>query len=58
MGTAPVVVLAAAYLVAGVAAIHTLELRWGAPAWAPATDRTLQVPVRLGEAPAVDNAPA
>jgi UDP-GlcNAc:undecaprenyl-phosphate GlcNAc-1-phosphate transferase len=58
MGAAPVAALAAAYLVAGVAAIHTLELRWGAPAWAPAADRTLHAPVRLGEAHAAENAPA
>lgn len=57
-GAAPVVVLAAAYVVAGAVAIYMLELRWGAPAWAPATDRTRQVPVRLGEAPAAENSAA
>jgi UDP-GlcNAc:undecaprenyl-phosphate GlcNAc-1-phosphate transferase len=57
-GSAPVVVLAGAYLVAGAAAIYTLELRWDAPAWAPASDRTRQVPTRLGEAPAAENLPA
>jgi UDP-GlcNAc:undecaprenyl-phosphate GlcNAc-1-phosphate transferase len=57
-GTAPVVVLAAAYVVAGAAAIYTLELRWDAPAWAAASGRARQVAVRLGEAPTAENSPA
>jgi hypothetical protein len=57
-GPAPVAVLSAAYLVAGAAAIYTLELRWSAPLWATVSDGPLQVSVRLGEAPAAENSPA
>jgi hypothetical protein len=57
-GPGPVVVIAAAYVVAAAGAIYTLELRWGAPEWTPASDRTRQVPARLGEAPAAESSPA
>jgi UDP-GlcNAc:undecaprenyl-phosphate GlcNAc-1-phosphate transferase len=57
-GAAPVVVFAAAYVIAGVAAIYTLELRWEAPAWAVASDRARQVSVGVSEAPAAESSPA
>jgi UDP-GlcNAc:undecaprenyl-phosphate GlcNAc-1-phosphate transferase len=57
-GSAPVLIFAAAYFVAGVAAIYTLELRWDAPAWAAASHGARQAPVRLGEAPAAETSTA
>lgn len=57
-GSVPVLLLAAAYFVAGVAAIYTFERRWDAPAWIAASDNSRQAPVRLGESRAPENSPA